>query len=77
MNAFECGRCSGEKDYQTIDRLCKENEQLKQEVLEWKQRVFGGMCRMLSDPNCTCSLCIRDGEIEMSVVLPIHIGGET
>lgn len=36
---------------------------LRTEIKEWQQRAIGGGCKILSNPNCDCSLCIRDKKI--------------
>jgi hypothetical protein len=52
-----------EKHYDTRCGWC-EAERLQAEIAEWKHRAVGGTCRILSDPDCDCSLCKRDKEIE-------------
>jgi len=39
-------------------------DELKAEVAEWRHRAIGGTCRILSNPDCNCSLCRRDREVE-------------
>jgi hypothetical protein len=36
----------------------------EQERDEWRHRAVGETCRVMSDPDCRCSLCIRDHEIQ-------------
>jgi len=48
-----------------ISNAIDEIERLRAEVAEWKHRVIGGTCRILSEGDkCNCALCIRDAEIE-------------
>ena len=46
-----------------VEKVKAEQAQLTAEVAEWKQRAVGGMCRVLSDFDCDCSLCRRDAKI--------------
>ena len=55
----------------TRDTLFRERDEmqdqiaaLKAELAEWKHRAIGGTCRILSDENCDCSLCLRDAKLK-------------
>lgn len=48
----------------SLSALRDKFDAMENELADWKHRAVGGTCRILSDPECDCSLCRRDKEIE-------------